>query len=393
MARIGIRLPQQNEDRAGAGSKGYVMFNRVRKLFRPKDIPVPIYDYFAHEFTYKEKDFYQYWLAAWKKGYAIDINYQYSYLFIYLRELIESNSPERIIKEAKRLKLAYPLTEKKGSKSFHSYSSRYIADSYIWLDKITEAIGELYKGLNSHYSFLEVLLSLKQYVGEDISGREVVNFYNAKTKLTKLGRENIVSVENCIDLILEAEKERMDSTVLAYWLKDYQQMKPEGLLWEYIPLLEKRKTSEIPYYYIFHLAKVNEDVHRWMREGENLFRDQKNIPRIGEGWVSETELYYKLKETFTDLDVVHHASPEWLGRQHLDIFMPKLKFAIEYQGKQHDEPVNFFGGDEAFEKTKERDMKKKTLCEENDVKLMYVRPGYDFEQVVATIKSILQDRT
>ena len=366
------------------------MIDRVKKLFRPKDILVPTYDYFNQEFTHKEKDFYQYWLAAWKKGHAIDINYQYSYLFIYLRELIESNSPESIIKEAKRLKLSYPLTEKKGSKSFHSYSSRYIADSHIWLDQIPEAIGELYEGLNSHYPFLEVLLSLKHYVGEDISGREVVNFYNAKTKLTKLGRENIISVENCIDLILEAERERVDSTLLTYWLKDYRQMKPEGLLWENIPLLEKRKTSDIPYYYIFHLSRINEDVHRLMREGENLLRDRRNIPRIGEGWVSETELYYRLKEIFTNIEIIHHASPEWLGRQHLDIYIPKLKFAIEYQGKQHDEPVDFFGGEEAFERTKERDIRKKRLCKENGVKLIYARPGYDFEQIKAKIKNILE---
>jgi hypothetical protein len=73
-------------------------------------------------------------------------------------------------------------------------------------------------------------------------------------------------------------------------------------------------------------------------------------------------LYYIVKNAFPDLQVIHHASPDWLGRQHLDIFIPAISLAIEYQGRQHDEPVAFFGGQEAYEQVKKHDARKKRLC-------------------------------
>lgn len=55
-----------------------------------------------------------------------------------------------------------------------------------------------------------------------------------------------------------------------------------------------------------------------------------------------------------------------------DIFITKLNIAIEYQGKQHFEPIDFFGGVESFERTIERDELKKELSEDNGVNLIYI---------------------
>jgi len=41
-------------------------------------------------------------------------------------------------------------------------------------------------------------------------------------------------------------------------------------------------------------------------------------------------------------------SPEWLSPLHLDIFMPSLNTAIEYNGQQHYRPVEYFGGLASF---------------------------------------------
>ena len=118
----------------------------------------------------------------------------------------------------------------------------------------------------------------------------------------------------------------------------------------------------------------------------HLARTRRGIPRIGEGWVAETDLYYKIKEWFPKYLVEHHASPSWLGRQHLDIYIPKMKVAVEYQGKQHDEPIEFFGGKEAYLKTRQRDERKLALCKENGVSLLYVREGYEFADIVTQIE-------
>jgi Zn finger protein HypA/HybF involved in hydrogenase expression len=64
-------------------------------------------------------------------------------------------------------------------------------------------------------------------------------------------------------------------------------------------------------------------------------------------------------------------SPEWLGLQHLDFYLPDYNIAIECQGNQHYESRDFFGGETEFNKVLERDTRKARLCKENGVKLLY----------------------
>ena len=54
----------------------------------------------------------------------------------------------------------------------------------------------------------------------------------------------------------------------------------------------------------------------------------------------------------------------------MDIFIPSLKTAIEYQGGQHYNSVKFYGGKKAFEGTQQRDATKKELCQKNGIKLI-----------------------
>ena len=125
---------------------------------------------------------------------------------------------------------------------------------------------------------------------------------------------------------------------------------------------------------------------------QNEYRKIRGIPNIGEGWVSETNLYYQLKSVFNETDVIHHGKPKWLGKQHVDIWLPKHNIGIEYQGKQHDEPVEFFGGEESFIKNKERDKRKKKLFKENNSDLIEVREGYDIEEVIIKVEDLINKR-
>ena len=113
------------------------------------------------------------------------------------------------------------------------------------------------------------------------------------------------------------------------------------------------------------------------REAENEIRDLLGIPHIGEGWISEMELFNLVKEIFPKEKVIHQARLDWLGLQSLDIYIPSLKLAIEYQGRQHYEPVDFFGGKEGLVITQKRDKLKAKKCKENRVYLIYFR--YDEE--------------
>jgi len=57
-------------------------------------------------------------------------------------------------------------------------------------------------------------------------------------------------------------------------------------------------------------------------------------------------------------EVIHHYRADWLARQELDIFIPALKLAIEYQGEQHFVPVEVWGGKNALKITQHETRRK-----------------------------------
>ena len=125
---------------------------------------------------------------------------------------------------------------------------------------------------------------------------------------------------------------------------------------------------------------------------QSEFRESIGLPKIGQGWVSETNLFNAVKSYFEREQIIQHASPKWLGRQHLDIYFPELNIGIEYQGKQHNEPIDFFGGVESFQKTIERDLRKKQLCNENNCILLFVYPETKTDDFILELESIVNAR-
>lgn len=66
---------------------------------------------------------------------------------------------------------------------------------------------------------------------------------------------------------------------------------------------------------------------------------------------------------------------DWLRYKnvlYLDFYIPSLKLAVEYNGRQHYEPVSVFGGQDAFELIKKRDKRKKELLEKHNIKLIVI---------------------
>lgn len=59
-----------------------------------------------------------------------------------------------------------------------------------------------------------------------------------------------------------------------------------------------------------------------------------------------------------------------LGRQSMDVYIPSISVGTEYQGIQHYEPVEHFGGKHAYLHRVELDNQKRELCAANHVKLL-----------------------
>ena len=70
-----------------------------------------------------------------------------------------------------------------------------------------------------------------------------------------------------------------------------------------------------------------------LRDAENSYRQSVGVKNVGEAWTSEMNLLNELRQLFSNTEIIHHASPDWLGRQHLDIFFPKYNIGVEYQGE------------------------------------------------------------
>jgi hypothetical protein len=105
-------------------------------------------------------------------------------------------------------------------------------------------------------------------------------------------------------------------------------------------------------------------------------------------WTREATIYGVVSDLFPDQLVLREASPEWLGRLRLDIYLPGLKLAIEHQGQQHYEPVAIFGGEKAHAAVLERDILKRTRCEQSGVTIIYIR--YDAPITKAAIRDRLR---
>lgn len=129
--------------------------------------------------------------------------------------------------------------------------------------------------------------------------------------------------------------------------------------------------SSVRVKYGAYMKKFEIDEGLCEKDAENKVRGILGIPKVGEGWVNETQLFRLISTMFSEYTVIREASPEWLGRQRLDIYIPALSLAIEYQGEQHYRPISLFGGEEGLKKTKERDRVKLTRCRQNGVKIVY----------------------
>ncbi len=205
------------------------------------------------------------------------------------------------------------------------------------------------------------------------------------SKVTKIVKDDLETVAKYIDIQIREKESRYDINLLEKWTTQTDHTDNGIALFSGTAISNFLK--EIPHLNYSSNAEIDEFVYHITKEAENTVRLEKNIPRIGEGWVSETKLFYEIKENFPDFTIWQHARPKWLGRQHLDIFIEDLNIAVEYQGLQHDEPVEFFGGEKAFVENQKRDARKRELCRKNQVTLIYVREGYNLDEILDVIKT------
>lgn len=74
-----------------------------------------------------------------------------------------------------------------------------------------------------------------------------------------------------------------------------------------------------------------------------------------------------------------------------DFYIPELNICIEFDGIQHFEPIDFFGGTESFIITKNNDKIKEEYCLKNDVKLLRIPYYLKNEEIKTNIINFIQN--
>ena len=113
---------------------------------------------------------------------------------------------------------------------------------------------------------------------------------------------------------------------------------------------------------------------------DNIFQKLIQWGKIGSRWKNENNLFKVVKKEYPDALYQYHS--EWLGRQSLDIYIPSLRTGIEYQGIQHYEAVDYFGGDKSLEEQRQRDNLKRIKCDQQGVRLIEWR----YDEPISKVK-------
>lgn len=103
-------------------------------------------------------------------------------------------------------------------------------------------------------------------------------------------------------------------------------------------------------------------------------------------WKHELSLFLAARKLYPD--AIYQYRPEWLDLQSIDIYLPSIQTGIEYNGIQHYQAIDFFGGEEALEKRKELDQKKAEACAQNHVHL--IAWSYETDPTEANLKAVLR---
>jgi len=85
-----------------------------------------------------------------------------------------------------------------------------------------------------------------------------------------------------------------------------------------------------------------------------------------------------------NINYIYQKSFKWLihgrSRLNLDFYLPDYNISIECQGIQHFKPIKYFGGEKRYKIQKNNDMKKKLLCDNNNIGIIYYCDNKNYQK-------------
>jgi len=125
------------------------------------------------------------------------------------------------------------------------------------------------------------------------------------------------------------------------------------------------------------------------KHGEFLQTKSNHLQGHGCPKCSESKGERKVREFLEENNINYSQEVKLFDNYRFDFYLEDLNTVIEYDGKQHYEPIGYFGGLEGFLKTQECDKIKTDYCIKNDIRI--IRIGYfeDVREVLTQVKPYL----
>jgi len=133
----------------------------------------------------------------------------------------------------------------------------------------------------------------------------------------------------------------------------------------------------------------NIDGHVWETTPNHLL-EGKGCPKCSASkgekqiakYLKKHNIPYNYQHTFDDCRNIYPLV--------FDFYIPNMKTTIEYDGEQHFQPIDYFGGQEAFEDTKRRDWIKNKYCIDNNIYM--IRIPYTVPEIEPFLMEALEVR-
>jgi len=338
----------------------------------------------GHWFCSEHEPLFRRWRERWRAGLEVDCRsggFSRAYANDLVRDGVSSGEWDVVHSELFRLRDA-------GG----AFLWEWVSDALVMRGEFAEAVREkraLIAPGETHTYMSNDILNLCVEGGLPFAAREHIA---TNALLTALGRTFAAQVERAADEVLIQDAGRFGMAFVSRVARAHPDEKRYGYNLFSCSFCARPK-SGLRTFCFYSLPEFYEYCGDLCRRAENLYRSRVGVAEVGGGWVSETALFGLLRNRFGDVtQVLQHHTAEWLGRQHLDIFLPELGIGIEYQGEQHVRGVDYFGGDDAFARTAKRDAAKVMKCRRAGVRLLFVFHDEKLDEAAERLSAEIETR-
>ena len=123
-----------------------------------------------------------------------------------------------------------------------------------------------------------------------------------------------------------------------------------------------------------HIYEQTPDMHIGKYKQGCQVCNESHGEKFIRNYLDKNNIKYIPQKKFKDLKDKNYLS--------YDFYLPKYKILIEYQGKQHYEECNYFGGEEQLKKQQVHDKLKREYAKNNGYKLLELKYTLDTQELV-----------